>query len=97
MITLITSLDKLRKNFSSLQIEFAVSEMTVFGSIARHENSSSSDIDILVFFQKTPSIFLLEKLKNKIYKILQVRVDLIVDDELEADFRNRILKEGIAV
>ncbi len=97
MITLITALDKLRNNFNSLQIEFAISKMTVFGSVARNENSLSSDIDILVSFQKTPSIFLLEKLKKNIYNLLQVRVDLIVDDELEPTFCNRILKEGVAV
>jgi predicted nucleotidyltransferase len=51
----------------------------------------------LVSFQKTPSIFLLEELKQNLYEILKVRVDLIVDDELELSFRNRIMKEGVEV
>jgi predicted nucleotidyltransferase len=97
MITLSICLDKLRKNFHGLQRDFAVSKMSVFGSVARNENKSSSDIDVLVSFQKTPSIFLLEELKQNLYEILKVRVDLIVDDELELSFRNRIMKEGVEV
>jgi hypothetical protein len=80
-----------------LQRDFAVSQMSVFGSVARNENKSSSDIDILVSFEKTPSIFLLEGLKQSLYEILKVRVDLIIDDELEPSFRNRIMKEGVTV
>lgn len=97
MITLPICLDKLRTNFHGLQRDFAVSKMNVFGSVARNENKSSSDIDILVSFQKTPSIFLLEELKQNLYEILKVRVDLIVDDELEPSFRIRIMKEGVEV
>lgn len=97
MITLPICLDKLRKNLHDLQKDFSVSKMSVFGSVARNENKSSSDIDILVSFQKTPSIFLLEELKQNLYEILKVRVDLIVDDELELSFRNRIMKEGVEV
>lgn len=97
MITLSICLDKLRKNFHGLQRDFAVSKMIVFGSVALNENKSSSDLDVLVSFQKTPSIFLLEKLKQNLYEILKVRVDLIVDDELELSFRNRIMKDGVEV
>ena len=97
MITLPICLDILRKNLHNLQRNFAVSKMSVFGSVARNENKSSSDIDILVSFQKTPSIFLLEELKQNLYEILKVRVDLIVDDELEPSFRHRIMKEKVEV
>ena len=63
----------------------------VFGSFARNENTSKSDIDILVRFKSTLSLLQLVHVENMISEKLGIKVDLITEGAL----KNRILKESI--
>lgn len=67
----------------------------IFGSYAREEETSQSDIDVLVDFKKGAdlldltglSLFLEEKLKHK--------VDIVPLDSLREEIRENVLKEAI--
>ena len=63
----------------------------VFGSYARNENNSKSDIDILVRFKSTLSLLQLVHVENLISQKLGIKVDLIT----EGAIKNKILKENI--
>ena len=63
----------------------------VFGSYARNENTSKSDIDILVRFKSTLSLLQLVHVENLISQKLGIRVDLVT----EGAIKNKILKESI--
>ncbi len=63
----------------------------IFGSYARNENTTKSDIDILVRFKSTLSLLQLVYLENLISKKLGIKVDLVT----EGAVRNNILKESI--
>ena len=63
----------------------------VFGSYARNENTSISDIDILVRFKSTVSLLQLVHVENLISQKLGVKVDLVT----EGAIKNKILKESI--
>ena len=63
----------------------------VFGSYARNENNSKSDIDILVRFKSTLSLLQLVHVENLISQKLGIKVDLVT----EGAVRNKILKESI--
>ena len=98
MLTLDRALEKLRQNNHHLQSTFGIVQMNIFGSVARNENRPSSDIDILISFERTPSIFFLEDVRVSLRKILRVRVDIVVDnDELDQNFRERISNEKVKV
>jgi len=76
MITKEEILRTLAKDKSELQRQFKVRSMALFGSYARGEQRSDSDVDILV--EVDPSIGLeFVTLAQRIEKLLGVDVDLV--------------------
>ena len=71
--------------------EFNPEMIGVFGSYARNENTSKSDIDILVRFKSTLSLLQLVHVENEISEKLGIKVDLITKGAV----KNRLLKESI--
>ena len=63
----------------------------IFGSYARHEEKSTSDIDLLVRFKKTPSLLLLIKIENELSQRLGFKVDLLTEGAIQ----NKIIKKHI--
>jgi hypothetical protein len=63
----------------------------VFGSYAREENQSDSDIDILVRFKSTLSLLQLVHIERILSGKLGIKVDLIT----EGSIKNKIVKESI--
>ncbi len=63
----------------------------LFGSYARNEENSESDLDIMVKFKETLSLLQLIKLENELSKKLGVKVDLVTEGAIQ----NKIIKENI--
>jgi uncharacterized protein len=64
----------------------------IFGSFAREENTTFSDIDILVKFQDTYSLLQLITFENELSDKLGIKVDLVKEGSL----KNNRVKKGIA-
>ena len=69
----------------------------VFGSVARGEEMATSDIDLLVDF--TPEAGLLDEigLRLALTELLHVEVDVVASDTLRGEFRERVLREAVAL
>ncbi|MDM8003538.1 MAG: nucleotidyltransferase family protein [Bacteroidota bacterium] len=63
----------------------------IFGSFARREETPESDIDILVKFKKTISLFDLVRIQRELKQILGREIDLVT----EASVKNERLKRYI--
>ena len=63
----------------------------IFGSYARNQNISTSDIDILVSFKKTYSLLKLIHMENELSDKLGIKVDLVTLGSL----KNEIIKKNI--
>jgi uncharacterized protein len=63
----------------------------IFGSFARNENKSDSDIDLLVEFKNAPSLLALIKIENELSDLLGVKVDLLTTGAL----KNKRIKKSI--
>ena len=63
----------------------------IFGSFARHQERSDSDIDLLVRFKKTPTLFQLIKIENELSNKLGYKVDLLT----EGSIKNKRIKANI--
>ena len=63
----------------------------IFGSYARGENKSSSDIDILIKFKKVPSLLTVIRLENELSEILGIKVDLVTSGAI----KNKRIKKSI--
>ncbi|HHV80540.1 TPA: nucleotidyltransferase family protein, partial [bacterium] len=80
-----------------LKIKYSVREIGIFGSYVRNEQGQSSDVDILVEFEKTPSLLEFISLENYLSDILGVKVDLVMKDSLKPNIGRHILEEVILV
>jgi predicted nucleotidyltransferase len=87
---------KLTENRELLD-RFGVKEVRLFGSVARDQANTDSDIDLLVEFEPTAQIGLFEfsKLKYELSQLLGCDVDLATQNALHRHLKERILKEAI--
>jgi uncharacterized protein len=75
--------------------QHGVRSLSVFGSVARGEESPSSDVDLLVEFREPVGLFEFVRVKLRLEEILGCRVDLVTPDALRPTMRARILAEAI--
>ncbi len=70
----------------------------IFGSFSRAENSPSSDLDILVQFNKGMGLIELVKLQHKLSDKLGLDVDLVTENSIKnSRLRQYILKDLITI
>ncbi|HSA03019.1 MAG TPA: nucleotidyltransferase domain-containing protein [Candidatus Paceibacterota bacterium] len=94
MMTL-RSLAERRAEIIRLAEEHRASEVRVFGSVARGENTEASDVDFLITTQPGCSLLDLGGLLADLEDLLKCRVDLVTDDGLKPRLRERVLREAI--
>lgn len=89
----------IKDNQEYLKKHFHVTKVGLFGSFARGENHSESDIDILIELE--PNTSNIYELKNEMRNFFQSRfhrpIDLAREKYLKPYARNPILKETIYV
>jgi uncharacterized protein len=87
----------LQKLYPVIKQKYWVAKLGIFGSYARNEQQESSDLDILVTFDKTPSLFEYIELENLISDSLGIKVDLVMEEALKPNIKERILKEVLII
>jgi predicted nucleotidyltransferase len=87
----------LQKEMPRLREEHSVTSLEIFGSFVRGEASPSSDLDLLVEFEQTPTLFSFIRLENELSELLGIRVDLVMRNGLKPALGARILAEAEAV
>ncbi len=94
-------LEELRKilqnHKNNLENEYAVKEIGIFGSYTKEEQIETSDIDILVDFQKAIDLLTFVHLKNHLSMLLNVNVDLVMKKALKPKIGKRILREVVYI
>lgn len=89
----------LKKHKEELRKKYHLKEIGIFSSYVRGEQSSKSDIDILVEFEEDAKIGLLEfiKMENYLSDLLGIKVDLVEKRALKPRIGKYILKEVIFI
>lgn len=80
-----------------LEDRYNVKYIGLFGSYVRGEQTAESDLDILVEFSKTPTLFQFINLENYLSDTLGIKVDLVMKDSLKPNIGKHILNEVRAV
>ncbi len=89
--------DVLRRYMPTLRAQYAVRTLGVFGSAVRGEARADSDLDLLVAFDITPSLFTFIELEQHLSDLLGLRVDLVMEDALKPEIGRQILQEVITI
>lgn len=97
----IYSLDEIKKiinlNKEFLKKEYLVNNIMLFGSYAKNQQTSESDIDLLVDFINTIDIFKFIDLEEYLSKLFNKKVDLGTPNSLKDFIKNKILNEAITL
>ena len=95
------SLDELlqtkREDILRIATKYGAYNVRVFGSVARGEADSESDVDLLVDMEPGRSLFDLGGLLMDLQDLLGCNVDVVTEDGLRDRIRNRVLNEAIAL
>jgi hypothetical protein len=87
----------LKQKNAELAKQFGVKSLLLFGSVARDEASATSDVDLLVEFNRPVGYFGLFALQDYLEKLLGCSVDLGTLDSLKPRIRERVMGELIRV
>lgn len=69
--------------------------LRVFGSVARAEDTDTSDLDLLVDLDDDVSLIDLVRLTRELTELLDIAVDVVPADTLKPGVRARVLAEAI--
>jgi len=78
-------------------LSFGVKSLALFGSVARSEARSDSDVDILVEFDRPVGLFGLIALQQRLEEWLGRPVDVGTLDCLKESIRSEVLEECVYV
>ncbi len=84
-----------REQILALAEKYGARNVRIFGSVARGEVRSDSDIDFLVELEPGRSLFDLGGFLYDLQSLLGVDVDVVTEKGLRARIRERVLREAI--
>ena len=87
----------LKRQLPRLRTEYHVASLGLFGSHVKGTQRPGSDLDVLVTFDETPSLFRLIELEQHLSELLGIKVDLVLRDSLKLWIGPRVLSELVPV
>lgn len=94
MLPLEARLDARRSQLVRELTELGASNVRVFGSVARGEETADSDIDLLVDVDDDLGLFALAAMRGAAERVLGTKVDIVPSSGLKADLAERVLAEA---
>ena len=81
----------------TLQQNYHVASIEIFGSYAREQQSQKSDLDLLITFSEPYNLWTLLDVKEFLTTALRVKVDLVPKDSIKPILKEQILQEAIPI
>jgi predicted nucleotidyltransferase/DNA-binding XRE family transcriptional regulator len=81
----------------ALAAKHGISDLRVFGSVARGEEGPSSDLDLLVHLPEDAGLFALGRFREELEALLHVPVDVVPDDGIKPRVRANIDQDLVAL
>ncbi len=88
---------RLREAKTELRDRFGVREISLFGSRVRGEGRPTSDLDLLVEFERVPGLLRFLELEEYLSQLLGIQVDLVRKASVREELRAEILGEAVLV
>lgn len=83
-----------REEILALAARSGLSDVRVFGSVARGEEREDSDIDLLVNVKKTHDPFAFLDFQDVLSKMFSRKVDIVFESGLYHAMRERVISEA---
>jgi predicted nucleotidyltransferase len=90
-------LDILKKRKAEFAAAYGVTDIGIFGSLARGEAKTGSDVDVVVKMRK-PDLFFMVHIKEELEDDYKTKVDIVhYREKMNAFLKKRIDKEAVYV
>lgn len=87
----------LRTHLPELRRHYCVKSLGVFGSYVHGEQRRTSDVDILVEFERVPTLLSLAALQRDLGNLLGIKADIVMRSTLKPAIGQFILSEVVYV
>ncbi len=88
---------RIRDYLPELHARYGIETVALFGSYVRNEQRHDSDLDVLVTFTRTPSLFDLVHLEDEVNARVGVPVDVVLRSELHPRVLRYVVREAVDV
>jgi len=89
--------EELYKKVISILEKHGIKRILVFGSYARGEATSESDLDIIAEFPKGTSLLDHIRIENELSETLKIKIDLLSKNGISPYLIDNIMKEAIVI
>jgi len=91
------ALETYREQIKAIVLAHRASNVRVFGSVIRGDDTDDSDLDLLV--EPTPETSLMDigAIRHELKSLLGVNVDVLTPNGLPDSFREKVLEESVLV
>jgi uncharacterized protein len=88
---------KRRPEILHIAAKYGIERVRLFGSVARGESKSTSDLDVLVQFERGRSLLDLAGFEQDLSEMLGCEVEVVSETGISPYLEERILAEAIAL
>lgn len=88
---------QLRAHLPALRNSYHLASVALFGSYVRNQQHEGSDLDLLVTFSRTPTLFDLVGLTDELTGLLGVPVDVVMESSLPPRIARWVVREAVAL
>ena len=85
----------LKEHERELKEKYGVKSIGIFGSYVRREQKQTSDLDVLVEFEKPVDFFEFLELEEYLEKLLGIKVDLVLKKTLKPGIAKTVLENVV--
>jgi predicted nucleotidyltransferase len=85
----------LRAHLPALRERYSITWLGIFGSYVRGDQKKKSDLDLLVEFERAPSLFKYVELEDYLSELVGIKVDLVMKKSLKPHIGRYILAEVV--
>lgn len=91
------NIEEVKRKITPILDRYGVKRAAVFGSVARGEAKSDSDVDILVELDKPLGLLKLAQLNYTLEDALEKKVDLVKSNTIKPSFKDSILNSAVYI
>ena len=88
---------KIQETIVTILTRYGAERIAIFGSYARGEAGASSDIDILVRFDRPKSLIQLVQIEDEIRKSIHMKVDLVTEKAVSPYIASTIHRDEMVI
>lgn len=86
-----------REQIQEIAARHGAHDIRIFGSLARGEGDSESDVDLLISLEKGRTLLDIVSLKQDLEEALGRSVDVVTERSLSSTLRPVVLREAVAL